>query len=140
MAGTGTAARVGGGATSDDVVGNKGGVPPHAADEVGAAPVLEPLPEDVEPGHRRTAAALPELAVPVQHRQLQPWVGAAMAGGPHHAGDARGAQVEGPVQVWCGDGPGRLRGEYLAGQAVRRDVLLDGRGEPVQAPVPVGEG
>src|SRR5262245_42122800 len=139
MGGAGTAVPAVGGTTSRDQICDEGCVPPDAADEVGAAAVLEPLTEDVEPGHRRAAAAVPDLAVPVEHRQLQPGVRPAIAGGPHHVADTRRTQIEGPDDSGHGDGSARLRGEYLGGQPVRLDVVLDTGEEPAHAPLTVGD-
>jgi hypothetical protein len=140
MAGAGTVVVFGGRIPPGDVVGDEGRVAPHSAYEVGAAVVLEALPEDVEPGHRRAAAALPYLAVPVQHRQLQPWVGPAISGGPHQTADARGAEIELSYDGGGGDGPPRLRGEYFGGQPAHLDVVLDAGEELVHSALGVGDG
>ena len=64
------------------------GVVADAVDEVRVAAVLEALAEDVQPGDRRDAAPLADLAVGVEDRDLQPRVGAAVAGGPDDRADA----------------------------------------------------
>src|SRR5215471_10314296 len=120
---------------SGDSVGDKGRVPPDPADEVGAAVVLEALSEDVKPGHRRTAATLLDLAVPIEHRHQQPWVGPAISGGPQHGADPGCTQIELPYAGGSDDGPARLRGEYFGGQPIRRDVVLDA-GEELVHPAP----
>ena len=66
----------------DDVVGDERGVAADAVDEVRVAAVLEALTEHVQAGHRGDAAAVADLARGVEDREVQPRVGAAVAGRP----------------------------------------------------------
>src|SRR4051812_38592186 len=80
-------------AAAGEVAGDEGGVVAHAVDEVGVAAVLEPLPHHVQAFDRRDAPALDDLAVPAQHRHLQPRVLAAVTGGPHDGGQLLGPPI-----------------------------------------------
>ena len=92
--------RGGGHGSTGEVVGDEVGVAADAVDGVAVAGVLEALTEHVEPGQRCDTAPVADLAVLVQHGHVQPRVGAAVAGRPHHGVDAPVGQVE-PVRCRC---------------------------------------
>src|SRR5690606_6156890 len=113
------------GGASDDVVGEMGGVATDAVDEVGVAVVLEALAQHVGPGDGGDAAALTDLTAPIEDRQLEPGVAAAVAGSPDDAANSRCGEVERLHRPERANRPERNRFEHLGCEAASLGVVVD---------------
>ena len=103
------------------------------ADRVREAAGLELQAERVQAGPRRDPVAVHDLARGVQDRDVQPRVGAAVAGGPHDRGDPGRAQVE---RLRAGADVDR---RHVLGGGVARD-RVDAREHPAHPVVGVARG
>jgi len=105
--------------------GDGRGIVPHPVDEVGIAPVLEALADDVHSRNRCQATSLKDLAVVAEHRHLQPRVPPGVPGRPQNGADAGSPQLELTDDPSVSDCGWFGRRGHLLRQAVAGNVVID---------------